>query len=169
MSSNPTASREVTVFQVENDNEVGSHWTIGVDYYDKHEVTDIVNRVFPGIYISFYHSDYLYASLDFDTLHGIWDDSGLRNYRYIPSKFDCDDFAVCLKAQASKYSYNQSLPDDKGSLCGIIWGKRTDDNGKIIVHAFNFTIDPFEKVILFEPQNGQLIAYNVWTPFFCMV
>ena len=79
-------------------------------------------------------------------------------------KFDCDDFAVCMKGEVSKYSYNQTRPTDMGSLCGIMWGR----NGTID-HAFNFTIDPFLNLILFEPRNGQQIDHDEYVPYLCVV
>ena len=164
MSGNPTASTAASVTQVENSNSVGAHWMVGVDYYTGAEVERIIHAVYPGVAINFYQADPKYGSLDYDLLRGIWNDSGLGNYRWTEHKFDCDDFAVCLKAEASKHSYNQSLPDDKGSLCGIMWGRNARG-----AHAFNFTIDPFENLILFEPQDGRDIAHNEYTPYFCMV
>ena len=35
--------------------------------------------------------------------------------------------------------------------------------------ALNFTIDPFENLILFDPQSGEKIANKEFIPSFCMV
>ena len=75
------------------------------------------------------------------------------------------DFAVFLKAEVYKYSSNSDSPwpDDKGSLCGIMWGSI---GGKTL--ALNFTIDPLQKFILFDPQNGQQIANDKFTPIYLL-
>ena len=167
MNSNPASNtREDSVYLVENSDPIGTHWTVGVDYYTGTEVERIIHGVYPGVVINFYQSDLNYGSLqlDYNLLYDIWDISKLGDYRWTQHKFDCDDFAVCLKGEVSKYSYNQRLPDDKGSLCGIMWERNARG-----AHAFNFTIDPFENLILFEPQNGQQIAHAEYTPYFCIV
>ena len=164
MSCNPEANKQDMVYLVENSDPIAAHWMVGVDYYTGPEIERIFNRTFPCVPIKFYQSDYHYGSLDYNLLHGIWNDSMLANYQWTAEKFDCDDFAVCMKAEVSKYSYNQSRPTDKGSLCGIIWGR--NDRG---AHAFNFTIDPFGNLILLEPQNGMQIAHNEYDPYYCMV
>ena len=164
MCADPTAYIEDSVYQVDNNDSIGTHWMVGVDYYTRTEVSRIIQDVYPGVAINFYQSDENYGSLDYDLLRGIWNDSGLRDYRWTAEKFDCDDFAVCMKAAVSKYSYNQSRPADKGSLCGIMWGRNREG-----AHAYNFTIDPFGNLILLEPQNGQQIAHNEYDPYFCMV
>ena len=165
MNANPTASQEASVYQVENSGPIGVHWMVGVDYYTQGEVERIIRDVYPGVAINFYQSDGSYGSLDYDLLHGIWNNSGLANYQWKAEKFDCDDFAICMKAEASKYSYNQTLPNNKGSLCGIMWGQ----NAAGTHHAYNFTIDPFGKLILLEPQNGQQMAHNDYNPYLCVV
>ena len=164
MCADPTAYQEDTVYQVDNNDSIGTHWMVGVDYYTRTEVSRIIRDVYPDVAINCYQSDENYGSLDYDLLRGIWNDSGLRNYRRTPEKFDYDDFAVCMKAAVSKYSYNQSQPADKGSLCGIMWGRNREG-----AHAYNFTIDPFGNLILLDPQNGQQIAHNEYDPYFCMV
>lgn len=165
LNSNPAYNnRGQSVYLVENTNSVGTHWMVGVDYYSGKEVERIIYGVYPDITIKFYQADPKYGSLDYDLLFDIWKDSGLGNYRWKANKFDCDDFAVCLKGEVAKYSYKQVRPDDKGSLCGIMWGRNARG-----AHAFNFTIDPFKNLILFEPQNGKQMAPDAYTPYFCVV
>ena len=165
MNSNPASNtREDSIYLVQNSDPIGTHWMVGVDYYTGAEVERIVHGVYAGVAINFYQSDPKYGSLVYDLLHSIWNDSNVGDYQWTQHKFDCDDFAICLKGAVSKYSYNQRLPDDKGSLCGIMWGRNARG-----AHAFNFTIDPFENLILFEPQNGQQIAHDQFTPYFCIV
>ena len=164
MSCNPEADKQCMVYLAENSDLIATRWMVGVDYYTGPEIERIFTRTFPCVPIKFYQSDHHYGSLDYNLLHGIWNDSTLANYQWKEEKFDYDDFAVCMKAEVSKYSYNQSQPTNKGSLCGIIWGR--NDKG---THAFNFTIDPFENLILFEPRTGKRIAHNEYNPYICMV
>ena len=145
---------------------IGS-WEVGVDFYTGQEVKNIINQTYPSLNVQYY-ADLHYMALDMEDLHGIWNESKLdqskwNSYRWKHEKFDCDDFAVCLKAQVAKYSYNQSVGKG-GSLCGIVWGENNSS-----AHAFNFTVDRFGKLILFEPQTGCTIDTNDWNPYFCMV
>ena len=145
---------------------IGS-WEVGVDFYTGQEVKNIINQTYPSLKVQYY-ADLHYMALDMEDLRGIWDESKLdqskwNSYRWKHERFDCDDFAVCLKAQVAKYSYNQSVGKG-GSLCGIIWGENNSS-----AHAFNFTVDRFGKLILFEPQTGCTIDTNAWSPYFCMV
>ena len=146
---------------------IGS-WEVGVDYYTGREIKKIMNETYPNLNVQYY-ADLHYMALDLEGLQNIWknestlDQSCLGSYRWKHERFDCDDFAVCLKAQVAKYSYNQSFGKG-GSLCGIVWG-RNDYSA----HAFNFTVDQFGKLILFEPQTGYTIDTNAWNPYFCMV
>ena len=80
-----------------NSGPVGTHWMVGVDFYTGEEFKHIIHGVFSGIAIT----DPRYGSLDYDLLWGIWNDSVLGNYNWTMHKFDCDDFTVCLKVEAS--------------------------------------------------------------------
>ena len=82
-------------------------------------------------------------------------------------KFDNNDFAVRFKAEVGKYSYNIRYPDfDMVSLCGIMWGITA---ARVSV-AFNFTIDPFRNLILFDPVHGEQIPHDRYTSLeFCML
>ena len=145
---------------------IGS-WKVGVDFYTGQEVKSIINQTYPSLNVQYY-ADLHYMALDMEDIHAIWNESKLDqskwdSYRWKHERFDCDDFAICLKAQVAKYSYNQSVGKG-GSLCGIVWG----ENNKS-AHAFNFTVDRFGKLILFEPQTGSTIDTNTWNPYFCMV
>ena len=163
LSCNPEANcnKQDRVYLVENCDPIAAHWMVGVDCYTVGEIEQICNHAFPDLSINFHQTDHRYGSLDYNLLHGIWNDSKLVNYKGKKEKFDDDDFAVCMKAEVSKYSYNQSQPTDKGSLCGIIWEA---------THSFNFTIDPFGNLIIFDPQEGKQIAQNkINKPFFCLV
>ena len=68
-----------------------------------------------------FKADSLYGTLDYHLLKTIWDSSTLGDYDYKlhVHKFDCDDFAVCMKDTVSKYSHDQTKPDNRRSLCGM--------------------------------------------------
>ena len=161
MSCNPKANKQDMVYLVENCDPLAAHWMVGVDYYTVKEIKQICNHAFPNLSIMFHQSEKHYGSLDYNLLYSIWNDSKLANYEEKKEKFDDDDFAVCMKAEVSKYSYNQSKPTDKGSLCGIIWEATH-------TRTLNFTIDPFGNLILFDPQAGEQIAQNKYKPNFCL-
>ena len=117
---------------------------IGVDYFTHHEVRRIVENTYPSLNISrfkatlFIWNTRLSSSKDQRLQHillsdlqcckvlitiTIWDSSTLGDYDYKPHKFDCDDFAVCMKDAVSKYSHDRTKPDNRGSLCGIMCGR----------------------------------------------
>ena len=125
----------------------------------------IINAVYvyPSVPISTYETNAKYGSLEYDRLHSIWKDTQLGDNQITPH---ANDFAVCLKAEVYKRSSKSDSPwpHDKGSLCGIMWGSIGDK-----MCALNFTIDNFENLILFDPQDGQKIANIEFTPTFCMV
>ena len=83
-----------------------------------------------------------------------------------PPNLKKDAFAVCLKAEVAKYSYKQKFPGEWGCLCGIMWGI---DSQKVIA-AFNFTIDPFRNLILFDPVKGEKIDHAKYPSLdFCVL
>ena len=173
LTCNPRASKEDSVY-LSDPNDPHVHpiqklWIVGVDYYYKKDVEDIIHGVYPEATISSYR--YLgdvvgYGSMDFDTLSGIWKASKLGEYQETLMKFDKDAFAVCLKAEVAKYAYKQSFPGFWCLLCGIMWG--IDSQG--VVAAFNFTIDPFRNLIFFNPLNGEQIDHTKYLSLdFCML
>ena len=147
---------------------IGTHWMVGVDWYTGREVQDILSVNYPEVNIQLYKADAKYRAMEYHVLKTIWDNSGLDDFEWKREKFDCDDFAICYKAEVAKWCYRTeaSIPD--ACLCGIIWGKRTTPAGQQEGHAFNFSVDPFGKLILIEPQTGNTIPTDEWTPTFCM-
>ena len=165
---NPTASKEDSVFMSMYVDPIETHWIVGVDYYCESEVHDIIHSVYPGATItSYFKALGHYASLDFDLLSKIWRDSKLGDIVRKALKFDNNDFAVRFKAEVGKYSYNIRYPDfDMASLCGIMWGITA---ARVSV-AFNFTIDPFRNLILFDPVHGEQIPHDRYTSLeFCIL
>ena len=152
------------VYLTDNNNAVGSHWKVGVDYFTNHEVGRIVENAYPSLNIHIFKADPSYGTLDYYLLKTIWDSTKLGDYDYKNQKFDCDDFAVCMKDAVSKYSHDQTKPDNRGSLCGIMYGRNAQG-----LHAYNYTVDPFGELILFEPQDGTIMRHDEYAPYFCMM
>ena len=168
MDSNPTASKENSVYLTDSSEPIGTHWKVGVDYYNDTEVEDIIHEVYPSAVVNKYEAGELYGSLDVNLLYGIWKDARVGDHKFKHWKFNLDDYALCLKAAVANYSYNQKLPNNYGSLCGIIWG-RYEAHGTSRIHAFNFTIDPFKNPIFFDPEIGKQIDLGEYVPYFCML
>ena len=163
MHANPTDSKDEMVYMVKTIDTPSEHWILLVTHYAGESVQSIISAVYPCVPISSYETNATYGSLEYDHLYSIWKDTQLGDNQITPNT---SDFAVCLKAEVYKHSYDSDSPwpDDKGSLCGIMWGSI---GGKAC--ALNFTVDPFQKLILFDPQNGQQIVNDKFTPTFCMV
>jgi len=60
-----------------------------------------------------------------------------------------------------KCSHDQSKPDKRGSLCGIVYGRNTKGH-----HAYNYTDNLFGELILFEPQDGSIIHHDEYDLIF---
>ena len=163
MYADPTASKENQVFLTKTGETPNAHWIILVTHYTGESVQSIICAAYPSVPISSCETNAKYGSLDYDRLLSTWKNTQLGNNQITPN---AGDFAVCLKAEVYKQSYDSDspFPDDKGSLCGIMWGSI---GGKL--RALNFIIDPFQNLILFDPQNGQKIENNEFTPTYCMV
>ena len=164
LKANPCGTKDDSVYMTESSETAETHWNIGFTYHTGEEVESIVHAAYPNVPIINNKEGTNYGSLDYDGLHSIWNDSQLANYQLAEEKFGDADFAVCLKAHVAKDSYSADLPDDKGSLCGIMW---TSIGGKI--RALNFTVDAFGMLVVLDPQNGQQIATTECTPTFCML
>ena len=159
----PTASQEDSVYLEESNATANAHWNILVTHYIGDSVHTIISAAYPSVPISSCEPNSTYGSLEYDRLHSIWKDTQLGDNQMTPI---ANNFTVCLKAEVYKHSYDSDSPwpNDKGSICGIMWGSI---GGKMC--ALNFTIDPFQNLILFDSQNGQKIATDKFIPTFCMV
>lgn len=171
LTSDPPASKEDSVYLSEPKDPhvslINKQWMVGVDYYPTKDVENIIHGVYPGATISSYLKDLgAYGSMDINTLSSIWKNSKLGEYQETTMKFDKDAFAACLKAEVAKYAYKQSFPEDWCCLCGIMWG--IDSQG--VVAAFNFIIDPFRNLILFDPVKGEQIDHAKYPSLdFCVL
>ncbi len=96
-----------------------------------------------------------YLSTDAEIKQVVQASHGER-WRWIPERFDCDDFAYVLKAFFSSIAYKT----DKlscGLCAGIIWGRfRWLDE----FHACNWYLNPQQEFKLIEPQNGTVYSAN---------
>ncbi len=75
--------------------------------------------------------------------------SGLSRATYMPESFDCDDFAMVLKAHFCEAAYKdfQRRPPH---CFGLIWGELPH------VHAVNWMITDDGRLRLIEPQTGEV-------------
>lgn len=81
-----------------------------------------------------------------------WDPSGA---------FDCDDFALVLKAQFSRKAYKARL---RGALCfGIVWGMLPYP----FPHALNWMINDDDELRFIEPQTDEIIdsSHSDWVKY----
>ena len=60
MDSNPTASKEDSVYLADGSEPIGTHWKVGVDYYNDTEVEDIIHKVCPSAVVNKYEAGELY-------------------------------------------------------------------------------------------------------------
>ncbi|MBC8953963.1 lectin MOA-related protein [Xenorhabdus sp. PB62.4] len=94
----------------------------------------------------------------------IYKKSGLKNYTYRKQVFDCDDFSLVYKAQASKEAYADK--EIYGYAIGMILG-----NTKKTAHAVNIYITPELKVKIIEPQTGEITDAKDWKyePYYILI
>ncbi len=75
--------------------------------------------------------------------------SGLSRATYMPESFDCDDFALVLKAHFCEAAYRDFQRRPPHCL-GLIWGELPH------VHAVNWMINDDGRLRLIEPQTGEV-------------
>ena len=143
----PTASKKESVYLEETPVSIGTHWHVIVSSYAGEKIERIIRAVYPSVPINSYEANAIYGSMDYDRLHTIWSDG---------------DYAVQLKEKVSQVPNHYNLPDVRGYLCGIMSGTIANEASTI-----NFTIDQSVNLILFDPQNGQQIAHDTFTPTSC--
>ena len=147
MDASPNSDKEDSIWLAENFDHIGTHWMVGVDTYTVQEIEGMIKSKYHDIVMMTAHMSIEFTSLDFDIIYNIWKDLNLHNYEEKGKTFS-QDFAIIMKGEVTKYSYNLKIKNSKACLCGILWDKTK-------TKALNFTIDPFGNFILFDPQQGK--------------
>lgn len=80
--------------------------------------------------------------------------------QWIAEMFDCDDFAICLKADFAKAAYKQGKRRAPYSM-GIVWGMLPGP------HAINWFVGVDQQVYFIEPQSDEIFEprpsdRNIW-------
>lgn len=97
-----------------------------------------------GLYV-FDQSDLDYKLVDKEYFKSFLENNTVNHLKYIPTKFDCDDFSDVLMGDVNRWD---------GDLCfGTIWVNTTAGS-----HALNVFIDTEEKVWLCEPQSDKIFT-----------
>lgn len=150
----------------ENNNNK-SLWKISFYIITSDSLENIIRNYYTRTTFDLFSVDKKYHLLTIDEVNKVYIDSNLNTqYRYKSEKFDCDDFAICLKAEVSKWMYTKDLTSKDGSeitagaAFGIIFGENTEGR-----HAYNFFITPNLEIKIIEPQNGSYILLNKYRPF----
>jgi len=120
--------------------------------------------VLPGASLKRYNVDKLYLLLPRSTIESIiYGRSGLAKRTYRFDIFDCDDFALAMKASCIEWGneYFQKT-DGFAIMCGLMTGKYTQfqppNTYKDFAHAYNWFVDrDTQKVVYFEPQRGKFL------------
>lgn len=105
-----------------------------------------------------YQVDGEYLILPPSVLRTIWGSTGLDtdNQLWRPQIFDCDDFALIMKAAVAKWGNDNWKADNFAVFCGLMLG--VDNQNPPNGHAYNFTIsDDHSQVVFFEPQTGDFM------------
>lgn len=130
------------------------------------KVAALVKQTWPDVDLVYRQIilDGYYQAISDQHAREIWYNSQLSNYHFKPEVFDCDDFAMAYKSQASKDAYLQNAlyPYAVGIVCG-----ENDKRG----HAANLFIDQQGRLRLIEPQNRNINRASEWRykPFFVML
>ena len=101
-------------------------------------------------HFNFYLGDDLYYLTPLDDAREIIKNSKADRLSYSDDKFDCDDFALILKAhfaQAARKNGERRHPH----CFGMIWGEELPTH-----HAMNWMINEDQKLRLVEPQTGEI-------------
>jgi hypothetical protein len=130
------------------------------------KVAALIKETWPNVSLGYKPMtvDHYYEAISDQHARAIWYNSGLSQYNYKPEVFDCDDFAMAYKSQASKDAYDQNALFPYA--VGIVYG--SNDRR---AHAANLFIDQQGRLRLIEPQNRNVSRASEWgyTPFFVIL
>ena len=79
----------------------------------------------------------------------VLEESDLDKYLYSPARFDCDDYAICLKAAFAEDAYRNGIRRAPHAF-GVVWGYLPGP------HALNFVINDDGIVRFIEPQTDSI-------------
>jgi hypothetical protein len=162
--------------QSEKPNELGQLWYFEGSSYastiKQSEIKSLFTKKYGGLpfytYTTVLNADIRYHTLTTTEVIQIYQQSDLnpakKKFEWKAEKFDCDDFAICFKADVSKWMYQHEQQVPAGAAFGVMWGTKKKEG-----HAFNFYITPELDIVLFEPQKGSLINELEWDPYFAML
>ncbi|KAK0222942.1 Moa, A lectin from the mushroom marasmius Oreades in complex with the trisaccharide Galgalglcnac [Armillaria nabsnona] len=86
----------------------------------------------------------------------IWNSTGLRDKNRRREIFDCNDFALVMKAAVAQWGTNKWRADGFAVFCGLMFG-RSQSNPRE-GQAYNFTIsDDHSGVVFFDPQTNEFM------------
>ncbi|PBL04447.1 Moa, A lectin from the mushroom marasmius Oreades in complex with the trisaccharide Galgalglcnac [Armillaria gallica] len=103
-----------------------------------------------------YQVDREYLILPRNIWGEIWNSTDLRDKNRRREIFDCNDFALVMKAAVSQWGADKWRADGFAIFCGLMLG-RSQSNPRE-GHAYNFTIsDDHSGVVFFDPQTNEFM------------
>lgn len=120
-------------------------------YLPSGEIRQLVTRQLgSSLHKSFnlYLADGTYYCPPLDDAEEIITNSGVDRKQWVEERFDCDDFALVLKAHFAEAAYKDGRR--RAAHCfGIVWGMLPGP------HAINWMVNSDETFRFVEPQTGQ--------------
>jgi hypothetical protein len=91
-----------------------------------------------------------YATISLEEMTKILQDDWTHDLPFNPQTFDCNAYAISLKARLQEMGFNS---------VGLADGQQLD-NGKLIDHWFNVWFDDKQNWYIIEPQDGLITLAN---------
>lgn len=133
------------------------------DYISNQEVHNIVKEQLGsklGQDYKFHTPDRKYFCPSVGYVQKLIQHSSVDKNQWIEERFDCDDFALVLKAYFAKAAY--TIKQIQAPFCfGIVWGNLPHP------HAINWMINNDRKLRFIEPQSDEIYypkndQHNIW-------
>lgn len=122
-------------------------------YLNADDVRELVFKELKGKLaknLSFHLADEVYYLPPLEDAKEIIEASELNLKEWIEERFDCDDFALVLKARFAEAAYKDGKR--RAAHCmGIIWGMFSEGP-----HAMNWIVTEDKKLHLIEPQTNEI-------------
>lgn len=77
-------------------------------------------------------------------------ESALDRQTWVEERFDCDDFAITLKANFAQASYKDGQRRH-AHCCGVVWGMFDGE-----AHAINWVVTSDKRLRFIEPQTDEI-------------